>query len=913
MIHDHPEYGTVKTDPKGRFSVPVEGGAHITVLYQKAGLISAHRKVYVPWNDIAIAETIQMIAEDPAVTTVSFDGNPNTVVAHQSTEVTDIFGSRSCTMVFTGDNQAYLIDEQGNDIQELATITTRATEFTTPESMPAKLPPNSAYTYCAELSVDGAQRVRFDKPVITWVDNFLGFDVGSAVPVGCYDRDRGVWIPSDNGIVVRLLDTDSNGIVDALDADGNGQPNDLNNNGSFSDEVKGLGGSERYAPGSTFWRVAVTHFTPWDCNWPYGPADDAVSANPKGEPDADQQKEKNKDCYGQISSFVEERSRIFHEDIPIPGTDITLHYASNRVQAYKTVMDVPASGDEVPASLKKIIVNVDLAGRILEQILDPLPNQKATFIWDGLNYLGRPVSGSATAHIKVGFVYDAVYLSPGDFEMAFAQAGGDVTSIPARQEVISWKRDTLRVGGAISSIVEGWTLSAHHQMNPMDPSVLNKGDGTIIRNDAHIIDTVAGNGTLGYSGDGGSADQTKLCYPYGVAVDASGNLYIADMDNCCIRKVDTSGIITTVAGNGTWGYSGNGGPADQAKLCYPHDVAVDGSGNIYIADTYNCCIRKVDTSGIITTVAGDGTEGYSGDGGPAVQAKLHDPCGVAVDGSGNIYIADTNNRCIRKVDTSGIITIVAGDGTEGYSGDGGPAVQAKLHDPCGVAVDGSGSIYIADTWNDCIRKVDTSGIITTVTGDGTWWGYSGDGGPAAQAKLYNPYGVIIDASGNIYIADTYNHRIRKMGSSSAFAETMTDGNIPFVEANGLGHIMSSAGRHKQTIDLDAGTVLYEFSYDDDNNLLSITDRFANRTTIDRNSSGVPIAIISPDGITTRLTTGSNNHLTRITYPDNNLYRFEYTPDGLMTAKIEPEANGFEHQFDSSGRLTDAADVKIQIV
>ncbi len=849
-IHGHPEYGTAKTDAEGRFSIPVEGGGTITVIYQKEGLITAQRQVYVPWNDIAIAETIQMIAEDPAATTVTFDGNPNTVVAHQSTEVADEFGSRSCTMVFTGDNRAYLIDEQGNDIQELATITTRATEFTTPESMPAKLPPNSAYTYCVELSVDGAQRVRFDKPVITWVDNFLGFDVGSAVPVGYYDRDWGVWVPSDNGVVVRLLDTDSNGIVDALDADGNGQPNDLNNNGLFSDEVKGLGDSERYAPESTFWWVAVTHFTPWDCNWPFGPPDDAVSPNPKGESDADQQKDEEKDCKGQISSFVEERSRVFHEDIPVPGTDITLHYASIRVEGYKTVIDVPASGDKVPASLKGIIVRVSLAGRIFKQVIEPLPNQKATFVWDGLDHLGRPVSGSATAHIKVGFVYDAVYLLPGNLEMAFAQAGGDATGIRARQEVTSWKRDTLPVGARTRGIAEGWTLSVYHYMKPVDISVLNKGDGTTNRNNAHIIETVAGDGTFGYSGDNGPAAQAQLNYPHGVAVDASGNLYIADMVNGCIRKVDTSGIITTVAGDGTWGYSSDGGPAVQARLYHPYGVAVDVSGNIYISDLFNHCIRKVDTSGIITTVAGDGTQGYSGDSGPAAQAQLDRPSNVAVDVSGNIYIADTYNNRVRKVDTSGIITTVAGDGTWGYSSNGGAAVQAQL---------------------DC------------------------------------PSNVAVDVSGNIYIADTDNNRIRKVGSSSAPAGTMTAGDIPFAEANGMGHIMGSAGYHKQTIELDTGICLYEFGYGDDNNLLSITDRFGSQITIDRNSSGVPIAIVSPDGITTSLTIDANNHLTRITYPDNSFYSFEYTSDGLMTAKIEPEANGFEHEFDASGRLTNATD------
>ncbi|MDL1963726.1 MAG: hypothetical protein LWW98_05190, partial [Deltaproteobacteria bacterium] len=882
--------------------------------------------------------------------------------------MSDVFGSRSCTMVFTGDNRAYLIDKQGNDIHELATITTRATEFTTPESMPAKLPPNSAYTYCAELSVDGAQRVRFDKPVVTWVDNFLGFDVGSAVPVGYYDRDRGVWVPSDNGVVVRLLDTNSDGIVDALDTDGNSQPNDINNNGSFSDEVTGLGDSKRYAPESTFWRVAVTHFSPWDCNWPFDLPEDAISPNPEGEPDTDEQKEEEKDCKIESCSFVEERSRIFHEDIPVPGTDITLHYASNRVKGYSTVITVPASGDTVPASLKSIIVNVDLAGRTFKQILDLLPNQKATFVWDGLDYIGRPVSGSATAHVRVEFVYDVVYLLAGELEVAFAQSGGQRTKIYARQEVTFWKRDTLLVEAVISSIAEGWTLSSHHHVNPVDPSTLHKGDGTTNRNNAHIIETVAGDETWGYSGDGGPAAQAKLYYPHGVAVDASGSIYIADARNHRIRKVDTSGIITTVAGNGTWGYSGDGGPAAQAKLRYPSGVAVDASGNIYIADTYNNRIRKVDTSGIITTVAGNGTWGYSGDGGPAAQAKLRYPCsmavdasgniyiaeryynseelysyrirkvdtsgiittvagdgtrgysgdggpaaqaklnysfGVAVDASGNLYIADTRNHCIRKVDTSGIITTVAGDGTWGYSGDGGPAAQAKLCSPYGVAVDASGNLYIADSYS-CIRKVDTSGIITTVAGDGTW-GYSGDGGPAAQAKLHWTYGVAVDASGNLYIADSYNHRIRKIALLFAFANAMTIGDIPFAEANGLGHIMNSAGRHKQTIDLDTGIVLYEFSYDDDDNLVFITDRFGNSTTIDRHSSGVPIAIISPDGITTRLTTDANNHLTHVTYPDNSYYSFEYTSDGLMTAKIEPEANGFEHEFDSSGRLTDARD------
>ncbi|MDL1984383.1 MAG: hypothetical protein LWX54_09395 [Deltaproteobacteria bacterium] len=957
-IHGHPEYGTAETNAEGRFSIPVEGGGTITVVYQKESLITAQRQVYVPWNDVAIAETIQMIAEDPAASTVSFDGNPNTIVAHQSTKVSDAFGNRSCTMVFTGDNRAYLIDEQGNDIQELVTITTRATEFTTPDSMPAILPPNSAYTYCVELSVDGAQRVRFDKPVITWVDNFLDFDVGSFVPVGYYDRDRGVWVPSENGVVVKLLDTDTDGIVDALDANGDDLPDDLNKNGSFSDEVTGLDDPERYAPGSTFWRVPVTHFSPWDCNWPYGPPDDATPPNPEGEPDAGQQQDEDKSCKSYTSSFVEDRSRIFHEDIPIPGTNMTLHYAGNRVEGYKSVITVPASGETFPESLKRIIVKVEVAGRTLEHDLDPLPNQKAEFIWDGLDYLGRPVDGTTTAHISMGFVYDAVYYIPADFQQAFGQAGDEATDVRARQEVTSWKRSEVVIDSMGKGVLaEGWTLSSHHHLSPANISRLYKGDGTVSTNNAIIIDTVAGTGNWGYSGDGGPSTDAQLDQPYGVVVDAAGSIFIADSGNHRIRKVDASGIITTVAGTGNWGSSGDGGPATDAQLALPYGVAVDAAGSIFISDLRNNRIRKVDASGIITTVVGTGNWGSGGDGGPATEAQLDWPRGIAVDAVGNIFIADSNNNRIRKVDASGIITTVAGTGTYGSSGDGGPATDAQLYYPYDVAVDAVGSIFIADSHNNRIRKVDVSGIITTVAGTGNWgssgdggpaaeaqfkrpydvavdaagsifiadfcnhrirkvdasgiitpmagtgaYGSSGDGGPAAEAQFYWPTGVAVDAAGNIFIADHGSHHIRKVGTPSVFAGAMIEGDIPFAEENGLGHIMSSAGFHKSAIDLDTGITLYEFGYDQDDNLVSITDQFGSQTTINY-YGGVLSSIVSPDGITTTLTIDAGNHLTSIAYPDGSNYSFEYTADGLMTAETEPEGNRFEHGFGTNGRVT----------
>jgi trimeric autotransporter adhesin len=285
-----------------------------------------------------------------------------------------------------------------------------------------------------------------------------------------------------------------------------------------------------------------------------------------------------------------------------------------------------------------------------------------------------------------------------------------------------------------------------------------------------IINTVAGTGSSGYSGDGGQATSAALNYPRGITADTSGNIYIADTYNNRIRMVTKStGIISTVAGSGSYGYSGDGGQATSSTLYNPRTVATDESGNIYIADSANYRIRMVTKStGIISTVAGTGYSGYSGDGGQATSAALNYPYGVAVDASGNIYIADTYNHRIRMVTKStGIISTVAGTGYSGYSGDGGQATSAALYYSCGVAVDASGNIYIADTDSYRIRMVTKStGIISTVAGTGSY-SYSGDGGQATSATLYNPRGVTIDASGTIYVADAGNNRIRMFSLSAS--------------------------------------------------------------------------------------------------------------------------------------------------
>ncbi len=279
------------------------------------------------------------------------------------------------------------------------------------------------------------------------------------------------------------------------------------------------------------------------------------------------------------------------------------------------------------------------------------------------------------------------------------------------------------------------------------------------------ISTVAGTGTGGYraSDDGAAATAAQLNAPAGVAADGSGNLYIADKDNNRIRKVDAStGNISTFAGGGS--ALGDGGAATAAQLDQPEAAALDGSGNLYIADTQEDRIRKVDAStGNISTVAGGGSSFFGiGDGGPATSAYVNEPVGVIADGSGNLYIAVSRGHRIRKVDTAGVITTIAGTGTGGFSGDGAAAASAQLNTPYGAALDGSGNLYIVDGNNNRIRKVDTAGVITTIAGGGS---ALGDGGPATSAQLNNPADAALDAAGNLYIADFGNHRIRKIDTA----------------------------------------------------------------------------------------------------------------------------------------------------
>ncbi|HXU28928.1 MAG TPA: T9SS type A sorting domain-containing protein, partial [Bacteroidia bacterium] len=345
---------------------------------------------------------------------------------------------------------------------------------------------------------------------------------------------------------------------------------------------------------------------------------------------------------------------------------------------------------------------------------------------------------------------------------------------------------------------------------------------------AQIITTVAGSGSHPYNGDGGQATASSLFYPMAIAIDKAGNLYIDDTYDYRIRKVNTNGIIKTIAGNGTAGPPVGTGPATAAELSFSRGIVLDTLGNLYMTDID--IIRKVNSLGIISAVAGTGVTGYSGDGGQATNAKLYAPWGITIDAAGNLFFSEFGNFIIRKVNTNGIISTFAGNGTQGHSGDGGPAIAAKLSSVSGLAFDKTGNLYIAD--GAYIRKINTNGIISTIAGNGTY-ADGGDGGPATLAPLNGTGGLAFDKTGNLFITNSAS--VRKIDLNGIISTVAGTDTLGF---NGDGHL-ATATKLSSPTSIAFDTSGYLYICDQQNHRIrkvtcsSISTRLSN--TIDNNT------------------------------------------------------------------------------
>jgi RHS repeat-associated protein len=960
-ILGHAEYGQTLTRADGMFDMAINGGGLQTVRYEKAGYLPVQRQVQAPWRDYAWLPGVIMLPYDERVTTIDLATTTDMQVA-QGSIVADESGTRQAMLLFAPETEATMVLPDGTT-QPLTTLHVRASEYTVgpngPKAMPGTLPSTSAYTYAVELSVDeavaaGATAVQFTQPVLFYVQNFLDFPVGGIVPSGYYDRTRGAWVPSDNGHIIKILEV--TGGLATLDINGDTIADDesaLTTLGITEPERQRL--AALYQPGQSLWRVPISHFTPWDCNWPFGPPPDAEA--PKSRRPKVKRALDKPTC--QAGSLIECENQILGEAVALNGTPFSLHYRSDRVPGRRAsrTLDIALSGPSVPASLRRIDLEIDVAGRHWSETFPNTPQQTYTFVWDGRDAYGRFVEGTQVASIRLGYVHTGAYQQPRPIGSSFgASSGLTITGSRTRQEVTLWQQWSVAIGpwDGRGLGLGGWSLAVHHVYD-VAAGMLYKGDGSRSGADAldTIITTVAGNGTYGDSGDGGPATQAQLA-PLGIAVGSDGSLYIADVinhrirrmapdgriatvagdgsagyggdggpatqaqltaplgvavgpnddfyfidsENNRVRRVDPGGRITTVAGNGSVGNSGDGGPAILARLAYPRGVAVGPDGSLYIADTYNHRIRRVDPNGIMTTVAGNGTYGRKGDGGPATAGQLTAPIGVAVGADGSLYIAEAedNNR-VRRVGPDGIMTTVAGSGVYGDGGDGGPAIKAQLSEPGGIALGRDGSLYIADTGNHRLRWVGADGIITTVAGTDIS-GYAGDGGPASAAVLSSPQGVAVAPDGSLYIADSF--RVRRVGSIVS-DRSLHEVLIPAENGSDL-YIFDPRGQHLRTLDPLTGAMRYQFRYDDSGLLIQIEDGNGNVTTIERDTVGNPLAIVAPFGQRTSLSLDGNGYLASLVNPAGETARFTYTADGLLTHLIDPRSNQYHFNYDPLGQL-----------
>ncbi len=980
-ILNHPEFGQTLSRADGKFDLVANGGGLLTVKYEKSGFLPAERQLAVPWQDFVLTPDVVLIAKDAAVTTVDLTA-PSVQVARGGT-VTDSSGTRKATVLIPPGTQAQVILPNGTT-QSVSTLNIRLTEYTVgtngPKAMPAPLPPTSGYTYAVELGADEAiakvagKDVLFSQPVSFYVENFRNFPVGLPVPVGYYDKDKAAWIPSPDGRVIKIVGV--TGGLATLDTDGDGLGDDGASLGVTDAERQQL--ATLYGTGQILWRVTVSHFSTYDLNYGVSPPPGAQPPTVfKQSSQSSQFKlsnalsiDKKLDEPQRVcGSIIDCQGQVLGEAIGVTGTPLTLHYASDRVpgRGAANTLKIPLSSGVTPSAIpKRIDLEISVAGQVTKTSFPFAPNQTYTFTWDGLDAYGRTLSGQQFVSISLGYVYEGFYNLPPSLAASFGfPSGVRVPGDIPGPDVTLWQVFFNIIGPPIDQralVVGGWSVNVHHAYDPLGrilhlgtggrqsgsggflssvmttvvgnpqgtlcdncpvtqarlrgaDKVLVNSDGSLLVLDNGInfldggrVSRVSRDGTftkiagnccqIGFSGDGGPAVQALLDGPVDMALGPDGSVYILEFRSR-IRRITPDGIIRTIAGTGVQGFSGDGGPALQAQLSNPQGIDVGPDGSLYIVDLGNYRIRRVGPDGIITTIAGTGNCCFSGDGGPALQAEIN-PGNIAVGPDGSVYIADTGTHRVRRVTPNGIIDTFAGNGLEGTSGNGEPATQASLAFPYALAVSPDGSVYMS-TFLSLIRRVSPDGIISLVAGVENTSGFNGDGGPPTQSLLQGiPAGLTVGPDNNLYIADQGNNRIRRVSPPLPGFE---NGQILIPSQDGTTlYQFDPSGRHQKTTNVLTGSVLYEFSYDGAGRLVQIKDGDNNVTTIERGASGNPTAIVSPFGQRTTLSVDANGYLASATNPANEAFQISYTDGGLLTSFTNPRGNVSQMTYDASGRL-----------
>jgi YD repeat-containing protein len=824
-VLERSDYGSTVSRADGAYDMAVNGGTPLIVSFSKSGYLPVQRQVIPRWGDYNVLDTVVMTPLDTAVTTVDFTAP---IQSGRSSVISDGDGApRHMTMMFRGGTQATLRMPDGTTQPVTGPLHVRATEYTVGanglRAMPAALPPASAYTYAVELSTDegtaaGAASVEFSTPVATYIENFLKFPVGMTVPAGYYDRVRGVWVSSASSARVVKVASITSGLADLI-VDTTGVAATPDQLAQFGiDDTERAEVARQFTAGETLWRTAVTHFTPWDINAPWNFPTDVtkVVPRPKRRPST------NDHCKSG-GSIIDCEDGTLGESLPIAGTPFSLTYNSQRSallpDPYSLSFDIPpiTGADSLTRS---ITAEVSIAGRSFTQKYPgSTSTQNFSMTWDGLDAYGRQVQGSVRASIRIVYEVRLVYLLTPENAALFgvpcdpimergnthcvlpdstvqALGGSSVTPRLYTQYVMNETAD-FQTGQQLGAMFDnsqklgGWRLSPQHIYDP-GSGRLSLGTGelrTAAGENALSISTVAGQIRRSSARvDGVPALATTIGASEGVVMGSDGSLYIASQDQAAVRRVLPNGMITTVAGNGSYTATGDGGPATQAGIS-PWGLAIGSDGSLYIADADNNRIRRVDAHGIISTVVGDGNCGTPVEGAQATSTEICYATSIAVGPDGALYFTQNPGASgqIYRVGTDGVITIFAGAsslscnlreaGNTSNCGDDGPARIASLGYVEGVAAGADGSVYVTESDNGVVRVVDPSGIIHRFAGrtpDGGALALDGDGGLAVNAGLWEPGFLATGPDGSVFIGDDFDPFVRWVAPDGIITSVMGD-------------------------------------------------------------------------------------------------------------------------------------------
>ena len=816
-VVDHPELGSTRTQADGRFDLVVNGDAHRRIQVRAEGHPTVQRLARTQPNQWTQLETIVVTPFDDEATVIDAD-DPDPQV-HEASPVSDEDGDRTAAVLFPAGTGAEMVLPDGSRTP-LDTLTVRATEYTVgapgPDAMPGELPASSDYTYAVELSVDeaeaaGATSVEFDQPVVNYVDNFIGFPAGVAVPTGSFDRTTGHWVPEVDGVVLDVVgEADGRAELD-VDDDGGADPGQYAALGIDDAELEVLAGL--YDAGDSIWRVEIPHFTPWDHNF-FATCDPGPCNAPPDDvvPD-DQANDPTEDGCTKDGSVVACLDQVLGEQIAVTGTPYELNSWSDRARANASGrgIEIRLTSGTPPPNVERIDLRVEVAGQLEVESFVPEADLTTTFEWDGLDGYGRPYPASVFARIEVEYVYDAAYRArawdPGGDRRSFGNAatgfsgGYDRVANEFRAGRIFTRmldnRDALDVG------VGGWTFDVHHRLDPQVAQLI-MGDGSS-RNvgqvlDQYIVEPVAGDGTPcddGPCGDGGPATSAQLGFAI-MAVDGDGTLWFHDPATRTIRRVAADGTIDSVYGDGTACTDnpatacGTGGPASGIVLAAEMSaMTFDGDGNLYLVEdpTGGCgeecgpggggagsegpTVRRITADGQVEAVAGDGSyceiDGIfsCGNAGPAVDAGFEDLDSIVVTDEGVVYLNE--GLRIRQV-VDGWITHAYGcasfacEDEEFDEGVDAALTELVLDDE--MTIDPYGNLVIGDFGplgvNDDprIRRIDPdTGVVVTLAGGNAYPSCTptqtcGDNGPAIDAYVSGD-AVAVDAEGYVFTAGAW--------------------------------------------------------------------------------------------------------------------------------------------------------------